>query len=363
MPVMGGSRSLSRTSVAVMMRMVLVEPEPGFQPVRTTMGSPAWTKLRSMARYRAFQMRRSTSAVHWFILGSGTGKSQPCSHLFQASLHHHSSIVCVSVCACMCVCVCVCARVCVCMHACVCVCVYAYLHVCVCKYVHVHACMRVCMQAWACMHVCMCMRACACVCKFYKISGSKSEIPTIMTFPLQQHHVRNAPESELLFFRSLNAFLLNSLTQSKATAVAHSHAQIWFLINKWTSKKMYTDLWKLTLKLSESKSLVMSGKWNTHNLLSWKNICWKKQPQKINLPVCYSTWDCIWKYPKWQLKNQNKTKPTETSQINVHKCNQKLQPCSLWELNALPTLTTTGGKMSHTKRNETKRLWVTVWKL
>ena len=116
--------------------------------------------------------------------------------------------LCVCVCVHACMCVWVCARMCVCMHACVCVCMYAYLHVSVCVCEQVCACLS--MHACVCMHVCACMCMRACACKFYMISGSKSEISTITTFPLQQHHIRNAPESEaeaeLLSFRSLNAF-------------------------------------------------------------------------------------------------------------------------------------------------------------
>ena len=72
---MGGSSSLSFMSAAVMMRMVLVEPAPGFQPVSTMTGSPARTKPRSMLKPIARQIRRSTSAVHSFIRGSEVNKT------------------------------------------------------------------------------------------------------------------------------------------------------------------------------------------------------------------------------------------------------------------------------------------------
>lgn len=47
-PVMGASRSLLATSTALMIRMVFVDPDPGFQPVMMMTGSPFWINPRSI---------------------------------------------------------------------------------------------------------------------------------------------------------------------------------------------------------------------------------------------------------------------------------------------------------------------------
>lgn len=48
LPVMGASRSLFATSTALMIRMVFVDPDPGFQPVMMMTGSPFWINPRSI---------------------------------------------------------------------------------------------------------------------------------------------------------------------------------------------------------------------------------------------------------------------------------------------------------------------------
>lgn len=61
---MGASRSLLATSTALMIRMVFVDPDPGFQPVMMMTGSPFWINPRSIPLWIPLYILLSTSTVH-----------------------------------------------------------------------------------------------------------------------------------------------------------------------------------------------------------------------------------------------------------------------------------------------------------